>query len=341
MSLIFTEGFEDGVQSSRWNYGAWDDPGNVAYGRNGKGGFFNSGVNLGYNIPVADQHDTLVWGFAKKTTAYHNSGNGNIWGFFSDAGATQHVRLQWAINTGQLSLWYGPTAAGVIYDFLPNVWYYIEIKARLHDTLGFVEVRVNGISVYSVTNVDTKNGGTKTVFDHLRVSTSNISPVRRNMQWDDMYMLNGAGSVNTDFLGDIAIETLFPNGNGDSSDFIGSDGNSVDNYLLVDEASPDYSDWAGGTAVGAKDLYQMQNPARTAGPVHGAIITAFTVNGDSGPRSLRTIAKLGSTIANGDSTALVTTPSIQKQVIETDFDAGGALTIGDIQSIQVGAEITV
>lgn len=341
MSLILTEGFEDGVQSSRWNYGAWNNPGDVAYGRNGKGGNLQSGDNLGYNIPVADQHDTLIIGFAKRTTAYHNSGSANYWGFYSDDGATAHVRFQWAINTGQLSCWYGPTAAGVIYDFLPNVWYYVEFKARLHDTLGFVEVRVNGNVVFSVTGVDTKNGGTKTVFDHWRFSTSNISPVRRHTNIDDLYMMNGAGSVNNDFLGDIAIETLFPNGNGDSSDFVGSDGNSVDNYLLVDEAVPDYTDWVGGSTVGAKDLYEMQNPVRTSGPVFGAIITAFTVNGDSGPRSLRTIAKKGSTVANGGSTALVTTPSIQRQVIEEDFDTGGQLTIADIQALQVGAEITV
>ena len=339
MSLILTEGFEDGVHVSRWNYGSWTGI-DTAYGRNGRGGYFESGANLGYNIPVADQHDTLVWGFVYRSTQAHNSGSGNIFGFFSDAGATQHIRLAWNVNTYDLNLSYGPTNAGVIFTAIPGYWYYIEVKAKLHDTLGTIEVRVNGTTVYSATNVDTKNGGTKTVFDHLRLSTSNISPTRRINHMDDMYLLNGAGSVNNDFLGDIAIETLFPNGNGDVNNFLGSDGNSTDNYLLVDDASEDYTDWAGGMAVGDKDLYNIQNPVRTLGPVYGAVITALVLNGDSGPRSLGLIAKKGTTQTTPTGVALTTTPSFQKLVIESDFDAGGQLTISDVNALQIGAEIT-
>lgn len=340
MSLIFTEGFEDGLAAAGFKTsGGWNGV-DVAYGRNAKGGWNDSGTTIGIDIPAADQHATMVVGFAMRQRSAHNSGGGGQMGFFGDAGATQHVRFSFGTNTYQMSLSYGPTAAGVIYTFLPNYWYYVEIKAVLHDTLGSVIVKVNGIVIYSATNVDTKNGGTASVFDHYRINTSVISPVRRAIDIDDMYIVNGAGSSNNDFLGDIAIETLFPNADGDVNNFVGSDGNSVANYALVNEVAPSMSEWAGGSTVGDKDLYNVTNPVRTTGPIIGAVITAWVQNGDSGARSMGIIAKSGSTTTSPVGTILVTTPAMVRKVLDVDPADGAQMTIADAVAMQIGVEIT-
>jgi len=343
MSLIYTEGFEDGLAAGGFKTApgtAWSGV-DVAYGRNGKGGWNDSGTTLGIDIPVADQHDTMIVGFAMRHTSAHNSGAGGQMGFFSDAGATQHVRWSFGTNTYDMSLSYGPTAAGVVLSLLPNYFYYIEVKARLHDTLGSVQIKVNGVTVFNVSNVDTKNGGTKTVFDHYRINTSVISPVRRHIDIDDFYLCNGAGSVNNDFLGDIAIETLFPNADGAFSNFVGSDSDSVANYALVNEqGAPSMSSFVGGSNVGDKDLYNIDSPVRTAGPILGAVITAYVQNGDSGSRAMGIIVKSGSTTTTPTGTTLVTTPAMVRKVLDVDPADGAQMTIADAVALQIGVEIT-
>lgn len=75
---------------------------------------------------------------------------------------------------------------------------------------------------------------------------------------DDIALNDSAGSDNNDLPDDGQIFALYPNANGDSSQFIGSDGNSVDNYALVDENPPNGADYVQSNVSTDKDLYNMQ-----------------------------------------------------------------------------------
>ena len=79
-----------------------------------------------------------------------------------------------------------------------GTWYYVEIQAKLHDSTGFVIVRVNGVEVINASTLDTKDGGTKTVYD--RVSMAMFDG--RVNQYDDLYITTGAGAP---FKGSITI----------------------------------------------------------------------------------------------------------------------------------------
>ena len=59
-----------------------------------------------------------------------------------------------------------------------------------------------------------------------------------NYDYDDLYICDGTtvpGEPVNDFLGDVRVDTLYPNGNGNSSQWVGQDANSTDNYLNVDD----------------------------------------------------------------------------------------------------------
>ena len=56
---------------------------------------------------------------------------------------------------------------------------------------------------------------------------------------DDVAVNDNSGSFQNSYPGEGKVVHLYPNGNGDNSAWTGSDGNSTDNYLLVDEFPPD------------------------------------------------------------------------------------------------------
>lgn len=72
---------------------------------------------------------------------------------------------------------------------------------------------------------------------------------------DDVYVKDGHREPA--FLGDLRVMTLYPTGPGESSEWAGSDGDSVDNHLLVDESPPDTSDYLVAAESGLTDLYQF------------------------------------------------------------------------------------
>jgi hypothetical protein len=290
----------------------------------------------------ANEKDEWICGFAIKFTGlqgnYTQAGsNFGFFGFGSDAGATNHYN--WIPTTsGQIQIRRGGTAFTTINSaYFVNQWHYIEQRVKLHDTLGSIIFKIDGVERYSASGIDTKNAGTKAVFDCLQVGLTNGSG-----SWiiDDLYLLDVSGSVNNNFLGDLAIETLYPNANGDTNQWVGSDGNSVDNYLNVDEAVPSATDYNQGSAIGDKDLYGIQDLSRPTGVVHGALVTSYMVNTDSGPRGANTIVKSGATTTTPADKALSSSAKLYDLPLDVDPNTGVKFTVAGINALQIGAQVT-
>jgi hypothetical protein len=82
---------------------------------------------------------------------------------------------------------------------------------------------------------------------------------------DDLAINDAAGSHENTWCGEGEVIVLRPNGNGDNSQWAGSDGNSTDNYLLVDETPPDSADYVQSNTSGQIDDYALEaTPAAMA-----------------------------------------------------------------------------
>jgi hypothetical protein len=108
-----------------------------------------------------------------------------------------YVQRNTAVATGT-SL--GNTAAGVI---TAATWHYIELSCTISDTLGTVNLRVNGQSVLSLTNQDTRNG-TPTTVDTIQIGALNGGRGGQHII-DDLYVTDSVTP-----LGEQRIETLYP-----------------------------------------------------------------------------------------------------------------------------------
>ena len=191
------------------------------------------------------------------------------------------------------------------------------------------------------TTSDTKSGGTKTVFDSFKLlgvaGVANVS----TPTFDDIYFLNGAGTRNNDFLGDTRIYTIFPNGNGNSSDLVGSDGNQVDNYQQVDETAPDTSDYNGSDNSGDHDSYEYENvTVGNGGTIAGIQVGSLMAKTDTGIRTARFVQRIGGTDYYGDEETLSTSYAPFFEVHETSPDTSLTWTETEIDDGQWGMQIT-
>ena len=75
---------------------------------------------------------------------------------------------------------------------------------------------------------------------------------------DDLAINDTSGSFQTSWPGAEHVIALRPNGNGDNSDWGGSDGNSTDNYLLVNEVPPSSTEYVEDNTANQIDDYELE-----------------------------------------------------------------------------------
>lgn len=276
---------------------------------------------------------TPVYGIAFKVNAFSNPVSIVV----ATEGSLQHITLATNTNSG-FSVYRGSVSGTLLGSstngiLAANTWYYVEMGCTISDTVGTVEVRLNGNSaspVINLTSQDTKNGSTGLI-DGFKIADE-AGGSSDNFTVDDFYFADT-------FLGDIKVESSLANGNGNYSDLIGSDANSVNNYLLIDEATPnDDTDYVEGLTTGNKDTYTFTDLATTAGTVYGVQIVAYARKTDAGTRNFQTVARLSGTNTNSSSKALTNNYRYYHDMRETK-PGGGAWTITDYNNAEFGIEI--
>jgi hypothetical protein len=229
----------------------------------------------------------------------------------------------------------GSSAGGVIQTGVG--FNYAAVKAKIHDTTGTVDVEVNGVSVLSLTGLDTRNGGAGVVNDVHYLGMGNGSSTT---YVDDLYICNDSGSApNNDFLGDVRVDTIYPTSDGNYSQFTPSTG--VNHYALVDETSPNTTDYNDGASVGDRDSYGLGNlSALSSQTVYGVQVNAAILKDDAGAKSVATFVRSSSTDSDGASAVLGTSQVYVSQVFEQDPNAAAAWTESTVNSMEAGVKVT-
>lgn len=221
-----------------------------------------------------------------------------------------------------------------------SVWYFVELKTTIHDSSGVVELRLNGVPQVTLSGIDTRNGANAWANEIGLVWNGAFGSV---FFVDDLYVCDANGSVNNTFVGDCQVEAHLPNGNGNSSQFDGSDGNQIDNYLLVDETAPDGdTTYVESGDVGDKDTYAFTNVSGTAaGTVAGLQMLARARKTNTGNRKLDLVARHSATEEDSASEhALSTSYEYLREIRETK-PGGGAWTLSDIDGAEFGVKVAV
>lgn len=171
-----------------------------------------------------------------------------------------------------------------------NVWHYLEVKVTFHASAGSVVLRLNEEEVLTLSTVNTVGSSSFTRPAQIGFGFSGDA-VRGEV--DDIYICDDTGSANNDFLGDIAVRRYNASGNGSNSDFVGSDGNSTDNYALVDESDPNTSDYVESSTPTNLDTYAFENIADNPAAIPGVAVKSYAQKTDAGSRTFVHFSMVG------------------------------------------------
>jgi hypothetical protein len=329
MALVGFWGFDDTVVESNSN-----TPGTSGVtGRSGLG--LAARRNAG-TLLVMSSFTGLSSLWCGVAVRFGSLGNAPALHFIAPDGTTIHCSV--GITSGGALVIYGPGGSTVVATSATGListgtWYYLEAHVVIHDTTGVVEVRL-GETVVLTYNGDTRNGAATTV---AFISDRSPVAVSNGADFDDHYVDDAA------YQGDITVVTLLPDGNGSSSGWTGSDGNSTDNYLLVDDSpTPNVTDYVAASVSGTQDLYSMGDmPAGYSVIAIQELI--YAQKSDAGtPPTLLPVAKgaLGTVRTDTALPTLSTTAQLVNAQIRTTDPDGNPLTAARVNAMEVGVQIS-
>lgn len=216
-------------------------------------------------------------------------------------------------------------------SFSKNTWYLFEVHIKIADSGGVIEVKVDGLTWFNYSG-DTKPS-TASNISHLRFAKQ-----YNGVYFDDIAVNDTTGAVDNSWCGDGHAIALVPNANGDLSQLTGSDGNSTDNYLLVDETpSNSDTDYVEGSTVDQKDLYNLSASGLSN-------VNILRVWGESRSKDTTTAGGLlaitlkteGTEYDSGDIALSTSYAAVKGPEYRVNPQTGVAWTVAELDALQVG-----
>lgn len=221
-----------------------------------------------------------------------------------------------------------------------QTWFYMELKAVVHNTAGSAEVRIGGTTYCSVTNVDTYNGGSSPpVINGFRILRGELGGYSASDQWiDDIYFVDASVGGAT-FLGDVRVMRLTIDNAGTSTMWSPSSGS---NYQCVDEAysATTTTDYVQSSTPADKDTYSLSNlgvPASST--VHAVQVITEAQRTDSGSRTIRSVIVTSGTTATGATTLPPYGGVTLLRDIWDTAPGGGAWSVSAVDGTEAGVEV--
>ena len=340
MARVFTEGaeFNDTIFWSVINYSlvVITSPvrsGTYAYkGASGGGGGQNAAGTKVLDVALSEFYLKFAWNMSNITSVFRFPN------WYKGSTELGSVRLN--ASTGKIEIYTGTAtlvATGTT-PLNPDQYYVIEIHVKIADAGGTIDVKVDGISNASFSG-DTKPGADTNV-DKLYWSGAVSGGI-----WylDDLALNDVSGGVDDSWCGGGKVILLQPNGNGDANDFDGSDGNQVDNYLLVDELPHNSdTDYIESTTLDERDLYALENTGLVAGSTDIKRVWGEARAKDTGA-SGQLIAFVVKTGGTEYASADVALPGSYSRVIGADWlvnpNTSAAWTPSELDAAQSGPKV--
>lgn len=231
-------------------------------------------------------------------------------------------------STGALAVYLGPWSSGVHAVatstglIRANGWNHLEAWIGVDDSAGWVEVRLNGVTLLNATAINTDGSGAGEVSQYATLNQFNRLS---DGPWyiDDVVGIDDQGINNNSFIGDKKVFTDFPHADTADVDWTPSSGST--RYQMVDEAAPD-DDATYDSASASDEVMGLAYPN-----VDGSVVTVAGViflhrsrKTDAGTCTLKqtAVSGTGSGEDDGAENAVTEAYSYYEDVFETDPSTG-------------------
>lgn len=302
--------------------------GTIEAGRNGNGLTMPQSTPGALEYTLSDNQQTLIVAFAYKRVSMAdvltlvNILDGGTVQCSVDSNADGSLTAR--IEPGNVSV--GVSAAGLI---VVNTYAFIEMKFVIgNGAAGSMVLKTDGIQRLNVTGIDTSATGN---------AYANKIQIRNNVAFnnkvDDIYVCDGSGSVNNDFLGDGVAVARFPSGAGASAGLtvVGAGAN----YQAVSENPPDDdTSYVGGES--GRDSYACGDLPAATSAVKAIQVTARSRKDDAVSRSLAPSVRVGSTNYDAAAQGLATSYQAVSGVWSVDPATGAAWAVSAVNALEIG-----
>lgn len=239
--LLWMDGFDHYGNTAALTNGAWanngshsvvtDTPRTGAYCMQAATSDFARRV-LGKSVTAAG----MGMGIRLPTLPSDNDRCGPI--CFLDGAATTLVSVV-IQTTGAIAIKRGSPNGGTVLAtstalITAGSWFHLEARAVISDTVGSVEVRLNGETIVTVSGVDTNPASGLGEISQIAIGNNTPGLAFR---YDDVFVWDTTGTDNNDFFGDRRVFTLMPTANGALDEWAKSSGTSA--FDLLDEVPAD------------------------------------------------------------------------------------------------------
>lgn len=164
--------------------------------------------------------------------------------------------------------------------FTTNTFYHIEINILFDSYIGELEVRINGVQVLHVTDIDLGNIPASA----FTFQTFSDQIVNANMYIDDVIWYDDNGDHNNTFIGPAAVYTVFATGEGTEQDWSVTGASA---HAAVGEVPPnDDTSYVSSDSVGDKLDFTMPTLGVEIDNIVGVVIPALARTVGAGVGSL-------------------------------------------------------
>lgn len=250
-------------------------------------------------------------------------------------GATAQVYLAFD-GSWKLTAYSGASSWATTFTYAPSTWIYAELRVDFGTgTSGRIVVKVNGQTVLDQASINTAPSG---------VARGNMVQYYQNggnnqsASYDDLYLCDGTGTANNDFLGDCRVETLLPSGAGAETQWTPSAGA---NYTNVDEVPADGdTTYNKSNTVGQVDTYALPDLASVTGLIYGVQYLQSVRKDNAGTRLVAPVARIGGADYPGSDTGLGNSYVYTREIKEKSPATAAAWTISEINAMEYGVKVT-
>ena len=332
MTLLYVDSF-DHYATAEIPAKGWSTPGSAIIsagsGRRGGAALGTQGTLI---ADIATQSftasDTIIVGCALKMTTFENKDLLTL----KESGGSE-VALVEQTSAGELRL----TSGGIsvitgISAFDPTAFSYYELKyVKGTGANAIAELRKDAVVILSITTSnETAQCSSLSVLENLAAYFPFL---------DDLYILNGLGTTNNNYLGDVRVDAHFADADGATVNFVGNTG--ATQFTHVDDPLPDNdTTFVEAGNINDRDLHSVGS-ASLGTVIHGVQQTVLSRKTDAGTVTVDLIVeKPGGTGEKVRATKTASdTYTYHLSVSETDPDDSTTWTDAKVNAQEFGYKI--
>jgi hypothetical protein len=215
----------------------------------------------------------------------------------------------------------------------PAVWNYLELKATIHPSAGSAVLKVNGTQVAAVSGVNTSQTGSSQA-TQVGFGSQSGGPPRRVT---DIYIADTTGTRNNDFLGDVRVAALLPNGAGTYTEWSTLVGAATQWQAVADNPADDDTSYIASATAGQRSTFAMADLPPISGTVAAVVINHESRKDDAGTRTIAGMARLAGVDAAGAGVNVASSYAIYQEIMETN-PSGANWSIANVNAVELGVK---